>query len=166
MFVLYFGGQKSGKSKLAEKKAISLAKKSKKQPYYIATYDSSYFDVEMQKRVNRHKKQRKNNFKTIEEIKDLPKVIKDGETYLIDCISMWILNNIDEDMKALFKQIKKIKKSKTNIIFVLNDVSSGVISIGEMSRRFVDLSGIIGQKIAKICDEVYDVKLGISQKLK
>jgi len=164
MFVLYYGGQKSGKSKLAEKKAIKLAKKTKKKPFYIATYDDSYFDDEMKKRVNLHKKQRKDNFITIEEIKNLPKVIKENETYLIDCISMWILNN--NNIKILFKQLKKLKKLNTNIVFVLNDVNSGVIPLDKLSRNFVDTSGIIGQKIAKMCDKVYDVKLGIAQQIK
>ena len=166
MFILYFGGQKSGKSKLAEKKAIKLAKKTKKKPFYIATYDDSYFDEEMKNRVKNHKKQRKNNFSTIEEIKNLPKVIKDDETYLIDCISMWILNNIDNDLKVLLKQLKKLKKRNSNIIFVLNDVNSGVIPLDKISRKFVDTTGIIGQKIAKMSDEVYEVKLGFSQKIK
>jgi len=166
MFILYFGGQKSGKSKLAEKKAIQLAKKTKKKPFYIATYDDSYFDEEMKNRVKNHKKQRKNNFSTIEEIKNLPKVIKDNETYLIDCISMWILNNIDNDLKVLLKQLKKLKKRNANIIFVLNDVNSGVIPLDKISRKFVDTTGIIGQKIAKMSDEVYEVKLGFSQKIK
>ncbi|MDC0932479.1 bifunctional adenosylcobinamide kinase/adenosylcobinamide-phosphate guanylyltransferase [Arcobacteraceae bacterium] len=166
MFILYFGGQKSGKSKLAEKKAIKLAKKTNKKPFYIATYDNSYFDNEMKKRVNTHKKQRKNNFTTIEETLNLPKVIKKNETYLIDCISMWILNNFKNGDNELIKQLKKLKKLNTNIIFVLNDVNSGVIPMDKMSRKFVDTTGIIGQKIAKICDEVYEVKLGISQKIK
>jgi len=166
MFVLYFGGQKSGKSKLAEKKAIKLAAKTNKKPFYVATYDDSYFDDEMKDRVNAHKKQRKNNFTTIEEITNLPKVIKDNETYLIDCVSMWILNNINHDLKVLLKQLKKLKKRNSNIIFVLNDVNSGVIPLDKLSRRYVDTTGIIGQKIAKMSDEVYEVKLGFSQKIK
>lgn len=166
MFILYFGGQKSGKSKLAEKKAIQLAKETKKKPFYIATYDDSYFDDEMKKRVNTHKKQRKNNFKTIEETLDLPKVIKENETYLVDCLSMWILNNINHDNKVLIKQIKKLKKLNANIVFVLNDVNNGVIPMDKLSRKFVDTTGIIGQKTAKMCDVVYEVKLGISQKIK
>lgn len=167
MFILYFGGQKSGKSKLAEKKAIQLAKKTtKKKPFYIATYDDSYFDEEMKKRVNTHKKQRKNNFKTIEETTNLPKVIKKNETYLIDCISMWILNNIKSNNKELINQLKKLKKLDTNIVFVLNDVNSGVIPMDKLSRNYVDTTGIIGQKIAKMCDEVYEVKLGFAQKIR
>jgi len=166
MFILYFGGQKSGKSKLAEKKAIKLAKKTKKKPFYIATYDDSYFDDEMKKRVKAHKKQRKNNFTTIEETTNLPKVIKEGETYLIDCISMWILNHIEEDINILSKQLKQLKKLNTNIVFVLNDVNSGVIPIDKISRKFVDTTGIIGQKLASFCDEIYEVKLGIKKRLK
>ncbi len=166
MFILYFGGQKSGKSKLAEKKAIQLAKKTTKKPFYIATYDNSYFDSEMKKRVNTHKKQRKNNFTTIEETLDLPKVIKKDETYLVDCLSMWILNNINNDTKVLYKQLKKLKKLNTNIVFVLNNVNEGVIPMDKMSRKFVDTTGSIGQKIAKMCDVVYEVKLAISQKIK
>ena len=166
MFILYYGGQKSGKSKLAEKKAIELSSKTKKKPFYIATYDDSYFDDEMKKRISNHQKQRKNNFITIEETINLPKVIKENETYLVDCLSMWILNNIDNDDKKLFRQIKKLKKLNTNIVFVLNDVNNGVIPMDKMSRKFVDTTGIIGQKIAKMSDKVYEVKLGISQKLK
>ena len=166
MFILYFGGQKSGKSKLAEKKAIQLAKKTKKKPFYIATYDDSYFDEEMKKRVNTHKKQRKNNFITIEETLNLPKVIKKNETYLIDCVSMWILNNTNQNTKILFEQLKKLKKRNANVVFVLNDVNSGVIPMDKMSRNYVDTTGIIGQKIAKMSDEVYEVKLGLTLQLK
>ena len=51
-------------------------------------------------------------------------------------------------------------------MFVLNDVTCGVIPIDAISRRYVDLSGLIGQKLAMICDEVYEVKLGLRIRLK
>ena len=166
MFILYFGGQKSGKSYLAEQKAIELS--GNKTPYYIATYDHSYKDLEMQDRIDKHKQQRAKKFITIEQDKDLAKVIKSNETYLIDCISMWILNNLDDtkDDKILFKQLDILNNLDTNIVFVLNDVNSGVIPADKLSRKFVDLTGIIGQKLASICDEVYEVKLGIGIKIK
>ena len=164
MKILYFGGQKSGKSNLAEQKAIILS--NKKKPYYIATYDNSYGDNEMQKRVEKHQLQRVDNFHTIEETHNLNSVIQDGETYLIDCVSMWILNNIKEDETTLLEQLETLSTKNTNIIFVLNDVSSGVIPLDSLSRKYVDLSGIIGQKLASICDEVYEVKLGLEIKLK
>ncbi|MDB2405529.1 bifunctional adenosylcobinamide kinase/adenosylcobinamide-phosphate guanylyltransferase [Arcobacteraceae bacterium] len=163
MKVLYFGGQKSGKSKLAEQKTLII---SQNKPYYIATYNNDYGDSEMQNRVEKHQLQRANDFITIEESKDLPKVIESGSTYLIDCVSMWLLNNLEEDELYLLSQIEQLAKSDTNIVFVLNDVSSGIIPIDSVSRKYIDLSGVIGQKLASICDEVHEVKLGIGIQLK
>lgn len=164
MKVLYFGGQKSGKSKLAEAKALKI---SQNKPYYVATYDNSFGDEEMKKRVEKHLFIREDNFITIEEPKDLTKVITHNHaTYLVDCVSMWILNNIDEDEQVLFDQINDLSKSEANIIFVLNDVNNGIIPANKLSRKYVDLTGVIGQKLASMCNEVYEVKLGIDLRLK
>ena len=164
MKILYFGGQKSGKSRLSEGKAISLSKNAK--PYYVATYDKSFDDKEMNNRVSKHQKERIDKFETIEESFDLTKVIKKEETYLVECLSMWILNNINKSEEELLTQLEVLKNSKADIVFVLNDVNSGVIPLGNESRKFVDLTGIIGQKVASFCDEVYEVKLGLPQRLK
>ena len=164
MKILYYGGQKSGKSKLAEAKALELTYD--KKPYYIATYDNSYNDTEMAERLYTHQWQRKDSFITVEEPFDLPLVIGTKGTYLVDCLSMWILNTLDIEIEEIKEQIEYLNNRKCNIIFVLNDVNSGVIPIDKESRRFVDRSGIIGQKIASICNEVYEVKLGLPIKLK
>ena len=161
--ILYFGGQKSGKSKLAEEKTLEI---SSSKPYYIATYDNSYNDNEMQVRIDRHFQQRENKFYTIEESYDLTKVIQKDKSYLVDCISMWILNNIKKDERTLLNQLSKLSTIQANIVFVLNDVNSGVIPFEKESRKFVDLTGIIGQKLASFCDEVYEVKLGIGVQIK
>ncbi len=164
MFVLYFGGQKSGKSKLAELKALELAKNTK--PFYVATYDDSYDDTEMADKINKHKYQRSDKFNTIEEPFNLPHVIEEDNTYLVDCISMWLLNNITKTHDELLEQFEQLSNLNTNIVFVLNDVNGGVIPIDTQSRKFVDMSGIIGQKLADICHEVYEVKLGLALKIK
>ncbi len=162
--ILYFGGQKSGKSKIAELKTLELAQDNK--PFYIATYNDSYKDKEMALRIFNHQSQRTNKFKTIEEQFNLPNVIKSNETYLIDCISMWILNNLENNEAKLIEQLEQINNLNANIVFVLNDVNSGVIPCDKISRRFVDMTGIIGQKIAELCDEVYEVKFGIGVQIK
>ena len=164
MKILYYGGQKSGKSKLAEAKALELTYD--KKPYYIATYDNSYSDKEMAERLYTHQWQRQDSFITIEEPFDLPLVIGAKGTYLVDCLSMWILNTLDIEIEELKNQIEYLSNQECNIIFVLNDVSSGVIPIDKESRQFVDRSGIVGQIITAICDEVYEVKLGLPIKLK
>jgi adenosylcobinamide kinase/adenosylcobinamide-phosphate guanylyltransferase len=164
MKILYYGGQKSGKSRLAEAKALELTGDEK--PYYIATYDNSYADEEMQARLAQHLKQREEKFITIEEPLDLPSVIEKKKTYLVDCISMWILNTLKLPQTELFSQLEALNKKEANIVFVLNDVNSGVIPMDKESRLFVDRTGVIGQKIASFCDEVYEVKLGIGVKIK
>ena len=73
MKIFYFGGQKSGKTKAGIKKAMELS--SHKKPYYVATYDNSYNDSSMQDRIDKHILERSDNFFSIEEPKDLTKVI-------------------------------------------------------------------------------------------
>jgi len=164
MKVLYYGGQKSGKSRHAEAKALALTYD--KKPYYIATYDSSYSDEEMQARIHAHQAQRQSRFISIEEPFDLPLVVENRGTYLIDCLSMWILNTLDIEIEELYRQLNELAVLDANIIFVLNEVNAGVIPMDSESRKFVDRTGLIGQYVASLCDEVYEVKLGIDQRLK
>jgi len=164
MKTLYFGGQKSGKSLLAEQKALSLAGDEK--PYYIATYDNSYDDTEMAERIETHQTQRKDTFIIIEEPVALADIIEPHKTYLIDCMSMWLLNTLHEKIEILIEELELLAPKEANIVFVLNDVSSGVIPLESISRKYVDRSGIVGQKLAQLCDEVYEVKLGLQNQLK
>jgi len=164
MKTLYHGGQKSGKSLLAEQKALSLAGEHK--PYYLATYDNSYSDAEMAERIATHQSQRKEQFSTIEETLYLSRYIKEGHTYLIDCMSMWLFNTMEWSIETLIEEIEMICSKEANIVFVLNDIGSGVIPSDSISRKYVDRSGILGQKLAQLCDEVYDVKLGLENRLK
>ena len=102
MKILYYGGQKSGKSSLAEKKTRELSKNHK--PFYIATYNNSYNDQEMHERIEKHQHQRQEQFTTIEEPFYLPKVIHADETYLVDCLSMWLLNNLSKNEEELLEE--------------------------------------------------------------
>ena len=120
----------------------------------------------MQTRIDKHQLQRKETFITIEESQDFIKVIKNNNTYLIDCISMWLLNTLDMDEADILAQLDAVCTVDAHIVFVLNDVSSGVIPLDMLSRKYVDRSGIVGQKLAQICDEVYEVKLGLENRLK
>ncbi len=162
--ILYYGGQKSGKSALAEKKALELGKE--KRCFYIATYDNSYSDIEMQKRVQNHQKSRGEKFITIEESINIDTVFDKDGVYLIDCLSMWILNTLNYPIETLYKMLEEIFKKNASVVFVLNRVDSGVIPFDKLSRKYVDRSGLIGQYVAKYSDEVYEVKLGMEFRLK
>jgi adenosylcobinamide kinase / adenosylcobinamide-phosphate guanylyltransferase len=161
--ILYVGGQKSGKTSLAITKALNLSTK----PIYIATYINNYNDTQMQKRIQMHKIQRENKFITIEEGVNLKSVIeKNSGVFLIDCVSMWIFNKLENKEFDLIQAMSEILEIDKDIIFILNDVSSGVIPIDKLSREFIDYSGIIGQLIAKNSNEVYNVICGLENRLK
>jgi len=164
MTILYYGGQKSGKSRLAETKALELAHGNK--PYYVATYDNSYGDSEMHARIARHRKQRGEKFHTLEAPLYLADAVRDSGVYLIDCISMWLLNTLTWDEARLFEELDALFAKKATLIMVLNDISRGIIPLEAMSRAYIDRSGIVGQYIARHCEEVYEVTLGIAKRLK
>ena len=132
----------------------------------MATYDNSYNDEAMQDRINRHIDERKEEFLSIEEPRNLLPHIKKNETYLIDCMTMFILNNMDDGIDKMKEQLEELFKIDCNMIFILNDIGNGVIPMDRYSRDFVDVSGLIGQYLAQNCDEVYEVKYSLEKKLK
>jgi len=164
MKILYYGGQKSGKTSKAISKTLYLSKE--KKPFYVATYLNKFKDKEMQKRVDKHILERGEKFETIEEGKDLIKATKQKGVYLIDCLSMWIFNNLKKEEEELITHIKRLLISNNDIVFILNETNSGVTPMDKESRKFIDMSGIIGQVVANSCDEVYNIVCGIEVKIK
>ncbi|MCV6607558.1 MAG: bifunctional adenosylcobinamide kinase/adenosylcobinamide-phosphate guanylyltransferase [Campylobacterales bacterium] len=164
MKVLYIGGQKSGKSALAEQRALVLSKK----PFYVATYNNTYSDSEMEERIENHQKERKNLFLTLEEPLKIHKKIKKNKTYLIDCLNMWVLNMMMEKypLKKIIRRVEKLMVRDSNLVFVLTDLSKGVIPDNNFSREYIDVVGKVGQIVASNCDEVHLVHFGIGQKIK
>jgi adenosylcobinamide kinase/adenosylcobinamide-phosphate guanylyltransferase len=176
MKVLFIGGIKSGKSLNAEN---FILKNSSTKPCYLAT--TEFIDDEMQIRINGHKKQREDNFITIEEPLKLYETISvcavsDSEemplgcqdSILVECLSMWINNMLYHgfDFAAMKDELTNILKLKQNIVFVINDVGCGVIPENKLAREFIDISGKLSQLIASHCDEVYHTVAGISTRIK
>jgi len=160
--ILIFGGINSGKSAFAEKKILEI---SNKKPYYIATYLEEFCDNEMKEKIKNHKLKREGNFINLEEPYDVNRRVKEGESYLVDCLSMLIFNNLD-NQERLFEQLELLSSKDSDIVFVLNDVSSGVLPADYESRTFVKLSGLVAQMVADFCDEVYEVKFGLVRQWK
>ena len=161
---LFIGGIKSGKSFNAETYILNL---SKDKPIYLAT--TEFIDNEMQKRIQTHKEQRQDKFITIEEpIKLYDAILESNTAILVECLSMWINNMLYhkhsfEDMKD---QLTKILTLNKTIVFVLNDVGTGIIPDNKLAREFIDISGKLSQLIASNCDEVFHNIAGISTKIK
>jgi len=164
MKALFIGGIKSGKSINAQKFILA---NSNEKPIYLAT--TEFIDAGMKRRIDEHKKNRSDDFITVEESLKIYEVIKNSkESVLVECVSMWINNMLYhgftfEDMKNELNKILELDKS---VVFVLNDVGSGVIPDNELAREFVDISGKLSQLIASGCDEVYHTIAGISMRIK
>ena len=161
---LFIGGIKSGKSLNAQNYIV---KNSTKKPIYLAT--TEFIDDGMKKRIDEHIQNRKDDFITIEEpLKLYESILSCESAILVECISMWINNMLYHkySFKNMIDELNKIMKLDKTIVFVLNDVGSGIIPDNPLSREFVDISGKLSQLIAQNCDEVYHTIAGISTRIK
>ncbi len=164
MQALFIGGIKSGKSLLAEQYALKYAKQ---KPIYLAT--TELLDGEMQERIRAHKKQRAEQFITLEEPLHLHEAVASCEDIvLVECVSMWLNNMLYHGFKYenIEKEIQAVLQNKQDKVFVLNDVGSGIIPDNALAREFADISGKVAQLIASECDAVFHVIAGIGTQIK
>ena len=177
--ILVTGGARSGKSEFAEQLVCSFGSKCA----YIAT--AEILDEEMRVRVEQHRSRRNNNFwlnyeapfQAHDIIRQLP---DDIESILFDCITMYLTNlfygsngeKLTENEKRckMFESFESLvnaaKQSDKNVVFVTNEVGSGIVPFNEMSREFRDLAGQANQLLAGMADEAYLVVAGIAVDLK
>jgi adenosylcobinamide kinase/adenosylcobinamide-phosphate guanylyltransferase len=156
--ILIGGGARSGKSRFALEKARAIDG----TRAFVATAQAS--DEEMTARIQHHREERGEEFSTIEEPIELPRIIAEAQfdVLLIDCLTLWLSNimfvNNTCEIEAL---IKSSQSAKGIIIFVTNEVGSGIVPTDHaVSRDFRDRAGILNQRIAAIADEVYLMVFG------
>ena len=166
------GGARSGKSSFALKKAEELGKKR----LYIAT--AQPIDEEMMQRIELHKRGRGRGWETREEPIDIAKAIKDGakrhDVMVIDCLTLWLSNLIEEGdgtggellKKRLDDLINASKGSNAHVIIVSNEIGLGIVPENRLARGFRDLEGMVNQRVAQAASEVYFVVSGIPMRLK
>ncbi len=153
---LVTGGSRSGKSRYA----LELAKSAKK-PFYIATGWAG--DDEMDDRIKKHQKERGKHWSTIETKTDIASAIlkaerKGADFIIVDCLTLWVSNMMFEKTnieKEIVKTVTVIKaKRKAPLVFVTNEVGSGIVPGDKVSREFRDAAGLVNQKIAAAVDNV------------
>jgi adenosylcobinamide kinase/adenosylcobinamide-phosphate guanylyltransferase len=59
-----------------------------------------------------------------------------------------------------------LEADNKDLVFVINDVSSSVVSSNPLVRKFVVANGKVAQFVASECDEVYHVVAGIATRIK
>jgi len=147
------GGCRSGKSRYA----LNYADRHFSKKVYLATCEA--LDEEMVQRIERHKKLRGPEWRTIEEpigIVDQIRLLGDGvEVILLDCLTLWLSNLLikwDDDSKIVKETerlIDTMKQSQTSFLVVSNETGMGIVPADPLSRRFRDLSGMANQKMAE-----------------
>lgn len=173
MIELVLGGMRSGKSHYAEQIAIESAV----PVIYIATAEAG--DTEMQTRIEHHRQNRPQQWKTIEEPIKLASIIEQYNAtkscLLVDCLTLWLTNILFDkqgrEQQLLFEQesqalLMALSAFSGQVILVSNEVGLGIIPMDKMTRRFVDEAGFLHQKIAMLSDKVVLVTAGLPQVLK
>jgi adenosylcobinamide kinase / adenosylcobinamide-phosphate guanylyltransferase len=165
--ILITGGQRSGKSRYAQKLALSLTG----NPVYLAT--SAVWDEEHRLRIERHKRDRGVEWTNIEELKDLQKVDVHHRVVVIDCVTLWSTNffhesngDVEYSLEAITGRFDAFTKQDATFIFVTNELGLGGTSDNDLQRRFTDLLGWVNQYIASCSDEVVMMVSGIPMKIK
>ena len=172
------GGARSGKSSFAES-----IFKGEKEVVYIAT--SRIYDEEMQDRVAMHRQSRPQTWTTFEGCYKIADAVCDAKNYLLDCVTVLCSNIMfditkDTDKISIEMQrevenvvmgeiqtlIDKVKKMGGNLVMVTNEVGCAIVPESHVGRVYRDIIGRVNQRTAALCDEVYFVVCGISQKIK
>ncbi len=168
---LILGGARCGKSRLAEQTARELFECSpgNSKLIYIATATAD--DKEMQKRIDHHQVRRDEQWQLIEQPIELATAIQqapDGSTILIDCLTLWLSNCLHKDCWLEQRQqfLDAVLNCPSSVVMVSNEVGSGIVPMGELSRHFVDESGWLHQELAQISTHVTLVVAGLATHLK
>lgn len=169
MHSLILGGGRSGKSRLAEQLADGCGL----PVTYIAT--SQPLDGEMNERVQLHRQRRPAHWGLIEEPVQLAAVLRaeaaEGRCLLVDCLTLWLTNLLmldDPERLAAERDalLECLPGLPGTLILVSNESGLGVVPMGELTRRYVDLAGLLHQAVAERCQRVVLTVAGLPLMLK
>lgn len=181
MIEFIVGGARSGKSRLAEARAIE----SGLDVVYIATAHA--LDAEMERRVAHHRARRPAHWRCIEAPLNLAQTLRTHAAadtcLLVDCLTLW-LNNLFFAGKAAAQAeageaidcallrdetdalLEALPMLPGRIILVSNEVGWGIVPMHPISRLFADEQGRLNQRVAAVCERVTLVAAGLPLALK
>lgn len=166
MVVVIIGVPESGKSQMAEKRAVELAGDCRK--YYIATMIP--FGEEGEKRVLKHRQMRAGKeFETIECPVNLGKMVDSMEnpakaTCLLECMSNLVGNEMhgdiryseDELVEHIISDVRKLCESSQNVVIVSNSFDKDGDGYDEDTRNYVRALDRVNDRLKELSDETYE----------
>lgn len=155
--VLYVGGARSGKSRLA----LERARASAVRVVFIATGEPG--DDEMRDRIERHRAERPADWTTIEEPLDVAAAlarVPEDATVILDCLSLWVANGGGGD-----DAIGVASRRPGLTLVVTNEVGLGIVPDNALARAYRDELGRVNAAWAAAADEAYFVVAGRALRL-
>lgn len=180
---LVLGGARSGKSRFAEQRVLSLSELSGRgqcamTKHYLAT--SEPLDAEMQRRIAHHQQQRGDGWREWEVPLELSATLmqfSSRDVVLVECLTLWLNNviyyaqqssgDVEREIDlAIASLAESLERCEAHIVLVSNEVGLGVVPLGEVSRLFVDNAGRMNQRVAALAQQVTLVAAGLPLVLK
>jgi adenosylcobinamide kinase/adenosylcobinamide-phosphate guanylyltransferase len=106
----------------------------------------------------------------------LPALASRHGSVLIDCVTLWLHNLMvgmgggpaleDEVILETVDRAVESARGEARVIWISNEVGSGIIPDNALSRRFADVQGLANQRLAAACDQVHLCVAGLSLRLK
>ena len=178
---LILGGQKSGKSRLAESRAHAwLAASPQRRAVCLATGLAG--DDEMRRRIERHQQDRAvrvPGLMTHEAPRELAQALmqlsRPDTLVVVDCLTTWLtqalmpppgLAPVADIVKVRQQLCDTLARLPGPVVLVGNEIGWGVIPMGAQVRRFVDELGLMNQAVAQVADRVTLVVAGCPMTVK
>jgi adenosylcobinamide kinase/adenosylcobinamide-phosphate guanylyltransferase len=162
------GGQRSGKSRTAEARALLWLQDPAREAVLLATAEAG--DAEMAERIERHRRDRRNRaprLGTIETGSPAAALLAASSPsclVVVDCLTLWLTRLMmplsGEPLApapldaAIDELVGAAAAAAGPWIMVSNEIGLGVAPISPESRRFVDRLGFLHQRLAALADRV------------
>jgi len=179
------GGQKSGKSRRAEQRAIDWLAEAPATRRAVLIATGQAHDDEMRARIARHqadRAQRVPDMRTVEEPVELAREILTQSApdtlVVIDCLTLWLTNLLmplrSESARPTTRTppthvamlLAALRDARGPVVLVGNEIGLGVIPLGGETRAFVDALGRLNQDVAAACGRVTLMVAGLPLNLK
>ncbi|MEU4347335.1 bifunctional adenosylcobinamide kinase/adenosylcobinamide-phosphate guanylyltransferase [Streptomyces sp. NPDC023838] len=164
---LVLGGARSGKSVEAERRLEAFP-----EVVYVATSGTREGDPEWAARVGLHRERRPGAWRTEETCDLVPLLASAGPALLVDCLSLWLTDAMDragawEEEKLpeavrerMAELVAAVRATPRTVVFVSNEVGSGVVPATRAGRMFRDELGRLNTAVANECEHVLLVVAG------
>ncbi|MGH8479194.1 MAG: bifunctional adenosylcobinamide kinase/adenosylcobinamide-phosphate guanylyltransferase [Gammaproteobacteria bacterium] len=172
MRTLIVGGARSGKSRYAEAEARA----SGLAVVYVATAQvaMSEADPEMAARIARHRARRPHDWVLIEEplalAETLARQAARSRFVIVDCLTLWLGNLLAQDGRRFQAErralLEVLPGLEGEVWLIGNEVGMGIVPEHPLARCFADEAGWLHQDLARICERVVWVTVGLPQVLK